>query len=129
MGKGEFEDDNKRRRKITLHSFRRYVKGVISDLGFGDFSEYFIGHIGSTYYRKTEKEKQELFWKVESSLTLLDFPMLERRGADFQSKIDTLEQENTLLRKHQEMRDDALTSLSDQVTKLMQDMEILKKQK
>ena len=129
MGKGAFEDDNKRRRKITLHSFRRYVKGVISDLGFGDFSEYFIGHIGSTYYRKTEKEKQELFWKVESSLTLLDFPTLERKGADFQSKIDTLEQENTLLRKHQEMRDDALTSLSDQVTKLTQEMEILKKQK
>ena len=65
MGKGAFEDDNKRRRKITLHSFRRYVKGVISNLGFGDFSEYFIGHIGSTYYRKTEKEKHELFWKVD----------------------------------------------------------------
>jgi integrase len=126
MGKGAFEDDNKRRRKITLHSFRRYVKGVISDLGFGDFSEYFIGHIGSTYYRKTEKEKHALFSKVEPSLTLLDFPTLERKGADFQSKIDTLEQENTMLRKNQEMRDDAVSSLSDQVTKLMQEIETIK---
>ena len=128
IGKGIFED-NKRRRKITLHSFRRYVKGLISDLGYGDFSEYFIGHIGSTYYQKTEKEKQELFRKIEPSLTLLDFPSLERRGADFQSKIDTLEQENTILRKHQEMRDDVLTSLSDQVSTLVQEIEILKKQK
>jgi integrase len=32
MGKGIREDDNKRR-KITLHSFRRYVKSTISDLG------------------------------------------------------------------------------------------------
>jgi hypothetical protein len=129
MGKGGFEDDNKRRRKITLHSFRRYVKGVISDLGFGDFSDYFIEHIGSTYYRKTEKEKQELFSKVEPSLTLLDFPTLERKGADFQSKIDTLEQENTMLRKNQEIREDALASLSDRVTTLIQEMEDMKKQK
>ena len=42
--------------------------------------------IGSTYYRKKEKEKQELFSKVEPSLTLLDFPTLERKGADFQRR-------------------------------------------
>jgi integrase len=44
IGKGEREDNN-RRRKITFHSFRRFVKSTISDLGFGDYSEWFIGHI------------------------------------------------------------------------------------
>ena len=59
MGKGAREDGNNKRRKITLHSFRRYVKSTISDLGYQDFSEYFIGHSGSTYWTKKESEKAE----------------------------------------------------------------------
>jgi integrase len=42
-GKGDREDGNRRRRQITLHSFRRFVKTTISDLGYSDFSEWFIG--------------------------------------------------------------------------------------
>jgi integrase len=44
-----FENAQKRRRKITFHSFRRAVKGVISNLGFSEYSDYFIGHKVSTY--------------------------------------------------------------------------------
>jgi hypothetical protein len=44
IGKGTREDGNERRRQITLHSFRRFVKTTISDLGYADYSEYFIGH-------------------------------------------------------------------------------------
>ena len=36
IGRGDREDNNKRR-KITLHSFRRFVKSTISDLGYGDY--------------------------------------------------------------------------------------------
>jgi len=46
-GRGDKEDGNQRRRKITLHSFRRFVKTTISDLGYADFSEWFLGHSGS----------------------------------------------------------------------------------
>ena len=35
-----------RRRKITLHSLRRFVKTVISDQVGGDYSEWFLGHNG-----------------------------------------------------------------------------------
>ena len=59
MGKGSREDGNERRRKITLHSFRRFVKTTISDLGYSDFSEYFIGHSGSPYWQKKDSEKAE----------------------------------------------------------------------
>jgi hypothetical protein len=53
MNKGSREKgSNGRRRQITLHSFRRFVKTTISDLGYSDFSEYFIGHNGSTYWCK-----------------------------------------------------------------------------
>ena len=55
------EGSNGRRRQITLHSFRRFVKTTISDLGYSDYSEYFIGHSGSIYWRKKELEKAELF--------------------------------------------------------------------
>ena len=52
IGMGSSVDGNEIRRKITLHSFRRFVKTTISDLGYSDFSEWFIGHSGSTYWRK-----------------------------------------------------------------------------
>ena len=57
MGKGEREEGNERRRQITLHSFRRFVKSTISDLGYSDYSEWFIGHSGSTYYRKRNPKR------------------------------------------------------------------------
>jgi hypothetical protein len=48
IGMGSRESSNqKSRRKITLHSMRRYVKSTISDLGYADYSEWFIGHAGS----------------------------------------------------------------------------------
>ena len=51
---GDREDENQLRRKITLHSFRRFVKTTISDLGYSDYSEWFIDHSGSTYWRKKD---------------------------------------------------------------------------
>ena len=87
-------DVTKRRRKITFHSFRRFVKSVISDLGYSDFSEWYIGHSGSTYYRRSDKDKFELFKKIEPYLSFLDMTNLESRHADLQSKIEVIEQEN-----------------------------------
>ncbi|HET9806286.1 MAG TPA: hypothetical protein VFP49_05220 [Nitrososphaeraceae archaeon] len=53
--KEQQEGNNKHsRRKITFHSFRRFVKTTISDLGYADYSEWFIGHAGSVYWRKKE---------------------------------------------------------------------------
>jgi hypothetical protein len=34
---------------------------TISDLGYADFSEWFIGHSGSTYWTKKDSEKAEIF--------------------------------------------------------------------
>jgi integrase len=101
IGRGEYEDNNPHRRKITFHSFRRFVKTTISDLGFQDYSEYFIGHSGSTYYRKTDKERMELFRKIEPSLTFLDVTAMEAHGADQQSRLDQMQIE---LQKEREER-------------------------
>ncbi|MGH9953336.1 MAG: tyrosine-type recombinase/integrase, partial [Nitrososphaeraceae archaeon] len=126
MGKGEREDSNQNRRQITLHSFRRFVKTTISDLGYFDFSEYFIGHIGSTYWRKKDSEKAEIFRKIEPYLTFLNVNQLERQGADIQSKIEELEDLNQSFRERDKMKDDAIAHLSDQLMALaarMQDLE------
>ena len=122
-GKGAREDGNERRRKITLHSFRRFVKTTISDLGYQDFSEYFIGHSCSMYWTKKESEKAEIFRK---NLTFLNVHQLERQGADIQSKIEELEELNQSFRDGDKMKDDAIAYLSDQLMALtarMQDLE------
>jgi integrase len=119
MGKGDREDGgNYRRRKITLHSFRRFVKTTISDLGYSDYSEWFIGHSGSTYWRKKESEKAELFKKIEPYLTFLNIHQLERQGADIQTKVEELEELNQALRNRDKMKDDAIAQLSDQLMAL-----------
>ncbi len=126
MGKGEREDNNERRRQITLHSFRRFVKTTISDLGYGDYSEYFIGHSGSTYYRKKESEKAEIFKKIEPYLTFLNVYQLERQGADIQSKIEELEYLNQTFRERDKTKDDSISMLADQlvlVTERLKELE------
>jgi integrase len=119
MNRGDREEgSNERRRQITLHSFRRFVKTTISDLGYSDFSEWFIGHSGSTYWTKKDSEKAEIFRKVEPYLTFLNIPELERQGADIQTKVEELEELNQSLRNRDKMKDDAIAQLSDQVMAL-----------
>ena len=126
MGKGEREDGNEQRRQITLHSFRRFVKTTISDLGYADYSEYFIGHSGSTYWRKKDSEKAEIFLKIEPYLTFLNIHQLERQGADIQTKVEELEELNQSLRQRDKVKDDAIAQLSDQlvsITTRLQELE------
>ena len=125
-GKGSREDGNERRRQITPHSFRRFVKTTISDLGYADYSEYFIGHAGSTYWRKKDSEMAELFHKIEPYLTFLNIHQLERQGAVIQTKIDELEQLNESMRDRDKMKDDAIAQLSDQlvtISRRLQELE------
>ena len=117
-GKGDREDDNPRRREITIHSFRRFVKTTISDLGYADFSEWFIGHSGSAYWTKKDMEKAEIFRKIEPYLTFLNIPQLERQGADIQSKVEELEALNQSMRDRDKLKDDAIAHLSDQLIAL-----------
>ena len=125
-GKGAREDGNGQRRQITFHSFRRFVKTTISDLGYADYSEYFIGHSGYTYWRKKDSEKAEIFCKIETYLTSLNVHQLERQGADIQTKVEGLEQLNQSMRERDKMKDDTISHLSDQlvaITGRLQELE------
>jgi hypothetical protein len=124
---GSREDGNEIRREITLHSFRRFTKSTISDLGYADYSEWFIGHAGSTYWRKKDNEKAEIFQKIEPYLTFLNVPQLERKGADLQTKIEELQIINHSLRENDKVKEDALAHLSDQLLVLSERIQQLER--
>jgi hypothetical protein len=105
------------------------VKSTLSDLGLSNFGEWRIGHQGSTYYHRSEKEKAEIFKKVEPYLTYTDITSLDRRYGDTQSRIQDLEDLNISLRQRDKMKDDAVGQLSDQLMALtLRLQEVEKKQ-
>jgi integrase len=121
------EEGKQRRRKITLHSFRRFVKTVLSDQTNTDYSEWFLGHNKSPYYTKKEPERREIYAsKCMKYLTFLDYSTLEATGKNIEAKLSEKEKEIQLLRQRDSMNTDAIAGLSDQLAKVMQEIEILK---
>ena len=127
IGMGDREDENQQRRKITLHSFRRFVKTTISDLGYSDYSEWFIGHSGSTYWRKKDNEKAEIFQKIEPYLTFLNVQQLKRQGADLETKVEELQHINQVLRENDKMKEDVIANLSDKLIMLSERLDAIEK--
>ena len=115
------------RRKITLHSFRRFAKTTISDLGYSDYSEWFIGHSGSTYWRKKDNEKAEIFQKIEPYLTFLNIQQLNRQGADLETKVEELQDINQVLREKDKMKEDVIANLSDKLIMLSERLDAIER--
>jgi integrase len=115
LGKGDKREDlpGASRREIHLHLFRAFVKSTISDLGHAEFGEYYIGHKGSVYYRKSDNEKIEIFRKIEPYLTFLDFEELERKGADIASRIEEKDRVIQRMMRKQERFEQVIQSLID----------------
>src|SRR5215210_9034603 len=93
--------ENSLRRKITLHSFRRFVKSVISDSVNQDYSEWFLGHRKSPYYVKKEHELREIYKsKCMHHLTFLDYDAaLESGGRTAEMKLQEKQREIEQLRE------------------------------
>ena len=117
-----------KRRKITLHSFRRFVKTVISDQTNQEYSEWFLGHSKSPYYTKKENERRQLYTtKCMKYLTFLDYTTIEVTGKNIEAKLSEKEKEIQLLRQRDSINTDAIAGLSDQLAKVMQEIEVLKR--
>ena len=122
------EDGVQKRRKITLHSFRRFVKTVISDQTNQDYSEWFLGHNKSPYYTKKEPERREIYGtKCMKYLTFLDYTTLEATGKNIEAQISEKEKEIQLLHQRESVNTDAIQNLSDQLIKVMAEVRELKK--
>ena len=92
-----------RRRKITLHSLRLFVKTVISDQVGGDYSEWFLGHNGSVYYTKKESERREIYLtRCMKYLTFLDYSALEATGKSIEAKLSEKDREMRVIKEKYE---------------------------
>jgi integrase len=117
-----------KRRKITLHSFRRYVKSVISNQVNQDYSEWFLGHSKSPYYSIKEIERREIYsTKIMRYLTFLDYTTLEASGKNIEAKLSEREREIQMLRQRDTDNTDAIASLSDKMQELMVKVQELEK--
>jgi len=82
------------RRKITLHSFRRFVKTTISDQVGQDYSDWFLGHAKSSYYTKKEPDRREIYsTKCMKYLTFLDYATFEATGKNIEAKLQEKDSE------------------------------------
>jgi hypothetical protein len=108
-----------KRRKITLHSLRRFCKSVISNQVSKDYSEWYLGHSKSPYYTLKEPERREIYaTKVMRYLTFLDYTALESTGKNIEAKLSEKEREIQLLRQRDTTNTDAIASLSDKMEEL-----------
>jgi len=128
IGLDERKEGKQRRRKITLHSFRRFVKTVISDQTNTDYSEWFLGHNKSPYYTKKEHERREIYAaKCMKYLTFLDYTTLEATGKNIEAKLSEKEREIQLLRQRDSMNAEAIANLSDQLMSVAAKLEEIEK--
>ncbi|CAN5356334.1 hypothetical protein BH18THE2_BH18THE2_22700 [soil metagenome] len=101
-----------KRRKITLHSFRRFVKTVISDQTNQDYSEWFLGHSKSPYYTKKEPDRREIYaTKCMKYVTFLDYTMLESTGKNIEAKLSEKDKEIEEIRSRFDLMQSQMQSL------------------
>ena len=85
------QDGVYKRRIITFHSFRRFVKTTISNQFNSDYSEWFLGHSKSPYYTNKSEELKKIYQdKCMRYLTFLDYPMLEATTKDIESRLEAV---------------------------------------
>jgi hypothetical protein len=53
--------ENSRRRKITLHSFRRTAFSIINEQTNSEYANWFLGHNHSVYWTHKEQERREMY--------------------------------------------------------------------
>jgi integrase len=98
-------DDRKEgmlRRKVTLHSIRRFVYSTISTYD-NAYAEFFIGHKKSSYWTKKPEELREIYAnKCMKYLTFLDYSELEATGKSIEAKLEEKDREIQLIKSEHE---------------------------
>jgi integrase len=118
-----------RHRDYTFHSFRRHTFSTLETAITKDYADGYLGHEDSTYWSITEDERKRLFLdNAEKYLTFLDYSTLESTGKNIEAKLSEKEKEIQLLSQRDSVNTDAISTLSDQVMKLMVEVQELKKQ-
>jgi hypothetical protein len=118
------------RRKIGLHSFRRFVKTMTSQQVNQDYSELILGHSKSPYYTLKESDRREIYaTKCMRYLTFLDYSALESTSKNIEEKLLAREQEIFQLKRRDMMTTTNVQQLSDQVLNLTREVQQMKNEK
>jgi hypothetical protein len=128
----------------AAHGFRKYYKSHAEQVMKPINVEITMGHdigLSESYYKPTEKEVLEDYLKAASLLTInADNLILQKKVEELseksknddyiiKGKLSEKEREIEELRHNDKVKEDALATLSDQVMKLMVEVQELKKQK
>lgn len=112
--------ERKRRHDFSVHGFRKFFKTKAELGGMKPINvEILMGHstgISDSYYRPTENDLLEDYLKVVDHLTISG-----------ESKLRMELQDMKTIRENEALNSDAISSLSDQLTKVMHEIAILKK--
>jgi integrase len=111
------------RRKITLHSLRRFTKTTISDCAGKEYSEWFLGHAKSSYYvNKPEARATTYAEKCIKYLTFLDYSTLEvaekrveAQIAQKDKEIEVMKDQLYLLQERHKQRENDFAELKSAV--------------
>ena len=111
--------DGMSRRKVTLHSFRRHAKTVISTQVGQDYSEWFLGHSKSPYWTLKEAQRREVYaTKCNSVLTFLDYSHLEATGRSVEAKLEEKNKEINYLRERDLKHEIEMKEMNDRIARL-----------
>ncbi len=98
--------ENSRRRKITLHSFRRTCFSVINEQTNSEFANWFLGHNHSVYWTHKEQERREIYrTKCMPFLTIYQETRdntIENALKEKNTEIQILRNQIEIIRKDQE---------------------------
>lgn len=78
-------------------------------------------------WEKKDKEKGEIFQKIEPYLTFLNIQQLKRQGADLKTKIEQLKDINQVLRAKDKMKEDVIANLSGKLIMLSERLDAIEK--
>jgi integrase len=118
------------RRKVTLHSFRRFAKTVVSNEVNQDYSEWFLGHAKSPYWTMKEDQRREMYAaKCMKYLTFLDYSGLESTSKNIESKLEAKDMEIAHLRQKDLTKEELIANLIDRVQDLSVKVDDLMKDK
>jgi len=125
------ENGARRHEFKTVHGFRKFFKTHSEQFMKSINVEILMGHtigVSDSYYKPSEKEILEDYLKASDVLTILknNDLVIEK---EFDKLIEKNEKNEQIIKSKLQEKDDALITLSDQVLKLMQEVQQLKIEK
>jgi len=93
--------DGMLRRKITFHSFRRFVYSQVSDID-NQFAEFLLGHKHSTYWGKKPERLREKYLECMKYLRFLNIDEINKKLKDTDQRLEQDANEISSLKKQLE---------------------------